>query len=109
MNRNGETAFAFLLGAATGAITALLFAPEKGEVTRKRLKESAEDLCKKSEELAKDTREVVEDKTREVIGTAKRKAEELGGTVKRQADAVREAIGEGKEAYHRELEHATKS
>lgn len=109
MNKHGETAFAFLAGAATGAIAALLLAPEKGEVSRKRLKEGAEDLYKKGKELAKETREVVEGKTREVVSAARQKIEELGGTVKRQAAAVREAIAEGKEAYHRELEHTSKS
>jgi len=109
MSRNGEVLLAFLLGAGTGAVTALLFAPEKGEVTRKRLKEGADNFSKKGADLIKATRGVVEDTTREVVGASKRKAEELGGTVKRQADAVREAIAEGKEAYHRELEHASKS
>ena len=95
MSRNQDVMAAFAVGAAAGAVAALLLAPEKGEVTRKRLKEGATDLYKKGEHLAKEARATVEGK-----------AHELGGTVKHRVEAVREAIEEGKEVYHRQLEHA---
>ncbi|MBK6900122.1 MAG: YtxH domain-containing protein [bacterium] len=39
MSRNTNTLMAFVLGAAMGGIAALLLAPDKGEVTRRRLRE----------------------------------------------------------------------
>jgi gas vesicle protein len=94
MNRNQDV-LAFAVGAVVGAVAALLLAPEKGEVTRKRLKVGATDLYKKSEHLVKEARETVQGK-----------AHELGGTVKHRVDAMREAVEEGKDVYHRELERA---
>ena len=41
MARKRYTALAFLIGAAAGGITALLLAPEKGKITRRRLREGA--------------------------------------------------------------------
>ena len=95
MNKHQEVLVAFAVGAATGVVAALLFAPEKGEVTQKRLKEGAADLYKKGGHLVKEARVTVQGK-----------AHELGGAMKHQVNAVREAIDEGKEVYHRELERA---
>jgi gas vesicle protein len=95
MSRSQDVLVAFAAGAAAGAAAALLFAPEKGEVTRKRLQAAAADLNKKSVHLVKDARETIQSR-----------AHEFGGTVKHQVDAVRDAIQEGKEVYQRELEHA---
>ncbi len=44
MNRTQELSAAFAFGALAGGVAALLLAPEKGEVTRKRLKEGARGL-----------------------------------------------------------------
>lgn len=37
--------FAFLAGAAVGAVLGLMFAPERGEVTRRRVKDAAKGGC----------------------------------------------------------------
>lgn len=39
----GESFFTFVAGAAIGVTLGVLFAPEKGEVTRKKIKEAAQD------------------------------------------------------------------
>lgn len=41
----GKTLLTFLAGAAAGAVTALLFAPESGEKTRERLRMKAADAA----------------------------------------------------------------
>jgi len=52
----------FIVGAAAGAATGLLLAPDKGENTRKKVKESVNDL---SEKAKKAFHRVKEDKTDE--------------------------------------------
>lgn len=46
-----ESLFALLAGAAIGVTVGLLFAPEKGEETRKKIKEAAQDGYEKAKEL----------------------------------------------------------
>jgi gas vesicle protein len=55
---------AVLLGAAAGVIAGILFAPDKGSVTREKIKEASEDL--------KDT---VKDKFNEFVDSVKEKYE----------------------------------
>lgn len=77
MTKTQEFSVAFAFGALVGGVTALLLAPEKGEVTRSRLKEGAQGLI--------DT---------------------TTGTVHRQAEAVKGAVAEGTKAYREELERS---
>ncbi len=95
MTRTQEFSVAFAVGALAGGIVALLLAPEKGEVTRKRLKEGARELIEHGETVAGEIRGAAEG----VIKTAT-------GTVRRQAEAVRGAVAEGTKAYREELERS---
>ncbi len=81
MDRNdtANVLVAFLLGAVTGGVAALLLAPSSGEETRKKL---AEGLGK-----AKDS-----------AGKGLGKAKEFAGS---QKDALKEAYEEGKKAYRK--------
>ena len=55
MSNNGNTVLGILAGVATGAILGILFAPEKGSETRRRISEEAElrknQLADKASEL----------------------------------------------------------
>ena len=75
----GDRAAYFLLGAAIGATTALLLAPDTGERTRRKLRRRGEEtaeylidagkeLVEKCEELYERSGEVVEDATHELSG-----------------------------------------
>lgn len=92
MSRSTDTLLAFLLGAVSGSITALLCAPDKGSVTRERLRNGVAELSDKGEAMVEEAMEPV-----------KRKANEVGNIVRRQADSVREAAHEAQEAYRKEV------
>jgi gas vesicle protein len=77
--RAGDRAACFLLGAAIGAVTALLLAPASGERTRRRLRRQGEEvadylidtgkeLVDKCEDLYERSGEVVEDAAHELSG-----------------------------------------
>jgi gas vesicle protein len=53
----GTVLVAFVLGAITGAAVALLYAPEAGEETRRKLGEKAREGRDRAEQLARDGRE----------------------------------------------------
>lgn len=95
MTRIQETAAVFAFGALAGGVAALLLAPEKGEVTRKRLKEGARGLMERGGTLAEEVRGAAEGAIRTVTGT-----------VRRQAEAVKGAVAEGTKAYREELDRA---
>ncbi|PIQ84342.1 MAG: hypothetical protein COV75_02820 [Candidatus Omnitrophica bacterium CG11_big_fil_rev_8_21_14_0_20_63_9] len=95
MNKAKELTAAFALGVVAGGAVALLFAPEKGEVTRKRLKEGATQLAKRTEMLAGKIRGA----TAEAVKTA-------ASTARKQAEAVKGAVAEGAKTYREQLEHA---
>lgn len=73
MNDSSKTFFAFLAGAAAGAVIGMLMAPDSGEVTRDKLGRQADDLLNDLE----DQWEVGFQKIRELTETALAEAERL--------------------------------
>ena len=70
-----KTFFAFLGGAVVGAAVALLLAPEKGEVTRGKIREAVNSRVDKAEKAAQSMRrranKATHDKIEEVAQAAK--------------------------------------
>ncbi len=95
---SGNFMFAFLSGALLGAGVALLFAPQKGDEARDRLRDYAqktrENLGQWSGE-AKDRLNRVAEKGREVAQKGREIAEKQGA-------AVNDALKAGREAMHSE-------
>ncbi len=100
MSRKQDTLLAFLVGAAVGSVAALLLAPEKGEVTRRRLREGGGKAIDKSKKALGKAATAVGDGARDT-GTA------IGDTARQQVGAVRAAVTEAKDAYRRELDKSS--
>ena len=84
-NRNAETGLAaFLLGAVAGIALGVLFAPAKGETTRRKLKRWANDTYEDQKEM--------------VLEHADQAREKLAG----QLETAREKFAEGKEKVMKE-------
>ena len=64
-NGTGKIIAAFLAGAAAGASLGLLLAPEKGENTRQKLKETFDELGDKAQEAYVKAQEAYEKFTKE--------------------------------------------
>jgi gas vesicle protein len=91
MSRTSDVVLAFVVGAAAGAVTALLLAPDKGSETRRKLRESIGDLAEKGTEAL------------EAAGTGLRSGiHEISSAAKAQTGAVRAAVEAGK-AYQQEM------
>lgn len=58
-NSSGPVLMAFVLGALAGAAVALLYAPNSGEETRRRIAKKARDGREKAEAVAREGREFV--------------------------------------------------
>ncbi len=97
MARKRYTALAFLIGAAAGGITALLLAPEKGKITRRRLREGGGKIVDKGKDAL--------GRTAKAIGEgAQEQGHALSAAAGQQMGAVRGAVAEAKDAYRREID-----
>jgi gas vesicle protein len=67
MENTGKMLSALLVGAAIGGTLGILFAPDKGSETRKRLFKRAEELADEAEEKLNETGEHLKDKWKETL------------------------------------------
>lgn len=86
------TVFTFLTGAAIGAGLALLFAPQSGEETRKKIKDASDKLNKE----AKDNYEKYSKEAKKAIETVK-------STTEKSIDQMKSFIKGAKESLKKEL------
>lgn len=84
MNRGSSNLLAFVLGAATGAVLGILYAPDKGSNTRDKLSYQLDKYKKQLEDLLEDLvngkveiSSMAKEESKKVVSDARRKAEQL--------------------------------
>lgn len=106
-SNSGAVLAALLAGAATGVILGLLYAPEEGAETRKKIKDKANDLKDKAVDEYGRTSEVVKDKYSEVSTTVKDKYNTLSSTVKETAQNVASTVKDSYDKYKDQIVSST--
>ena len=95
----GDSLFAFVAGAAAGLTLGLLFAPEKGEDTRRKLKETVGDAVDSARARARLARMELDDLKAEL----KDQAEDLKDDVRMK---IFERLEKLESALHKDIEYA---
>ena len=91
-----HVALALGIGASIGAAVALLYAPQSGAVTRKKLKRSAEDAVDYLEDAAGYLKEQAETLSKEAQKLAKRSKSQVDEIVDQAGDLVASAVKSAK-------------
>lgn len=101
-DRDGHLAlvFAFIAGALCGAIAGLLLAPEKGEETRKKIKEIGEKVRKKGGRLVEKAQDLIEEGKEKVERFVEGEKEALED----KKSIITKAVEAGKKAMKEEVE-----
>lgn len=111
--KKGSFSKGFFWGAAIGALLGVIFAPDKGEETRKKIKKVAKEYEQKGEEVVEKAKEKYEEikvkaepfveKTKEKINSVKNKIEEnkepFLNKIDEITDNIEEEIGKSRKRY----------
>ncbi|HUG55926.1 MAG TPA: YtxH domain-containing protein [Candidatus Limnocylindrales bacterium] len=72
----------FIVGILVGAVTALLYAPKSGDITREELRQRTDELKRRADELQRVAQRMADEaqvKGRELVDEAKRQWDRTGG------------------------------
>ena len=102
----GDSLFAFIAGAAAGLTLGLLFAPEKGEETRRKLKETVGDAADSAKARARLARMELNDLKAELKGQAENLKEDVRMKILERLEKLESAIQKDSEYAERPSENA---
>lgn len=97
-----------LAGAAAGVVLGMLFAPEEGAETRKKIKSKASDLKDQAVDQYDKVAEKAKEQYQDISGKVKNKYENISSQVKETADRVTSSVKEGYDKYKDQAVAATK-
>lgn len=97
-NNTGQTLLALLTGAAIGAGVGILYAPDKGSKTRKKIEKQAKKAQKEIDQKVKETRRALTSRASEARTNFESKLEDTLSDASYKADDVLKALEEKLEA-----------
>lgn len=102
----GDSLFAFVAGAAAGLTLGLLFAPEKGEDTRRKLKETVGDAVDSARARARLARMELDDLKAELKDQAEDLKDDVGMKIFERLEKLESALQKDIEYAERQSENA---
>ena len=102
MANTGKTLLALLTGAAIGAGVGLLYAPDKGEKTRKKLKKNADKAKKEFSKKVKETTDDLSVQAKKAKATFEERLNDTLNSASHKADDIIVAMEEKLEALRKQ-------
>lgn len=106
MSDKSDSLLPFVLGAAVGGLCGVLFAPQKGTETRRRIRDGAQDIKEKGEEYVSEAEERVRKEASAAVENIRDRSEKFREDTQHHLDAVKQAAAEAKKAYQTQLNSA---
>ncbi|MBD0823694.1 YtxH domain-containing protein [Aestuariibaculum marinum] len=88
MGKDSRTILGFLVGTAVGAVAGVLFAPDKGTVTRKKIADEAQGIKDRMSENIEHTSESISKSVKQKRASLEEELEHLMSNASYQADDV---------------------
>ncbi|MDC7994979.1 YtxH domain-containing protein [Altibacter sp. HG106] len=101
-SNTGQTLLALLTGAAIGAGIGILYAPDKGEKTRKKISKEAKKAQKRINQQAQETASTISEKARVAKLNFEQKLEDTLSSASYKADDILVAMEEKLEALRKQ-------